>query len=107
LTSFTVEKKIKGMLAPAMIVVGMVIGFLLLSPYAIPLSEAQGSKVMDQGFLLLQATCTTCHQIDRVQNYQGSATWPEIIELMREFGSYVTPEEAEELSKYLQAAYPR
>lgn len=93
-------------LGAKMLVVGMVVGFILISAYAIPLppdSRAAGGA----GYLTFQSTCTTCHGADQIQNYQGSASWPEIVELMREFGGFFTESETQEVIEYLEATYPR
>ena len=89
-----------------MLIVGMVIGFIFVSAYAIPLppdSKATG----DANYLTFQSTCTNCHEVDRIQNYRGSATWPEIVELMVDFGGFFTDSETEQVVEYLESAYPR
>lgn len=98
--------KLNWVLGAKMLVVGMVVGFVLISAYAIPLppdSQAAGGAA----YLTYQSVCTTCHDASRVQNYQGSSSWPEIVELMREFGGFFTAAETEEVIEYLESTYPR
>lgn len=89
-----------------MVVVGMVIGFLLLSTYAIPVPQEVGATGQE-GYLTFQSTCTACHGVDSIQNYQGSSSWPEIIELMKGYGAFIQDEEQEDILLYLEEAYPR
>lgn len=89
-----------------MVVIGMVIGFLLISGYAIPLPEEKGASAQE-GFMTFQSSCTTCHAADRVQNYQGSSSWPEVIELMKGYGAFIQEDEEQEIIQYLENAYPR
>lgn len=95
------------MLSGTMVLVGMVVGFTVLSPYAIPQKAPQKAATDTPGALTFQRVCTTCHQIDRIENYQGSQSWPEVIKQMRGFGAFLTDDEAKEIGDYLQATYPR
>lgn len=89
-----------------MLIVGMVVGFILISAYAIPLPpdvKATGGT----NYLTFQSTCTTCHGVEQIQNYQGSASWPEIVELMKDFGGFFTESERAEVIEYLENTYPK
>ncbi|WP_217267285.1 c-type cytochrome [Thermanaeromonas sp. C210] len=90
-----------------MVLVGMVIGFLFFSPYAIPQQVPSEAEADTAGALAFQGACTTCHGVDRVENYQGNQSWEEIIQLMRDFGAFITEEEAKEIQQYLESTYPR
>ncbi|AFL98659.1 hypothetical protein [Desulfitobacterium dehalogenans] len=89
-----------------MVVVGLVIGFALFATYAIPLPE-EAEAAGQVGYLTFQSTCTACHTVDTVQNYQGSSTWSEIIVLMKSYGAFMQEEEEGEILQYLEEAYPR
>lgn len=99
------NKKLNLMFTTTMVLVGMVLGFVVLAPYAVPRQQKQSDHT--PGALTYQSVCTTCHQPDRVQNYQGSQSWPEVIDLMRSFGAFVSDEGAKEIADYLEATYPR
>lgn len=103
----TPGKKLNRLLTAVMVLVGMTMGLLLVSPYAIPLQANQQAGAGTPGAFTFQSVCTACHQVDRVQNYQGSKHWPEVIKLMEEFGAFMTEDEAKEIEEYLQATYPR
>ncbi|EHQ91330.1 hypothetical protein [Desulfosporosinus youngiae] len=101
-----VAEKLSKVLGLNMVVIGLVIGFALFAAYAIPLPE--GAEAEGQaGYLTFQSTCTACHDADTVQNYQGSSSWPEIIDLMKGYGAFMKEKEEEEILHYLEEAYPR
>ncbi len=100
-----VANKLSKVLGLNMVVVGLVIGFAFFSTYALPTPvEADTAQ---EGYLTFQSTCTACHTVDTVQNYQGSLTWPEIIELMKGYGAFIQEEEEGEIVQYLEEAYPK
>lgn len=101
-----VSQKLSRILGLNMVVVGMVIGFSLLAAYAIPVYD-EVSSTEQEGYLTFQSTCTACHQVDTVQNYQGSYSWPEIVDLMKGYGAFIREEEEQEIILYLEDAYPR
>lgn len=81
--------------------------FLFNSPYAIPQQTTRKAGTDAPGALTFQSVCTNCHQADRVENYQGSKTWAEIIKLMQSFGAFMTEDQSKEIEQYLQATYPK
>ncbi|WP_018214556.1 hypothetical protein [Desulfitobacterium hafniense] len=101
-----VTGKLSKALGLNMVVVGLVMGFALFATYAIPLPE-EAEATGQAGYLTFQSTCTACHEVDTVQNYQGSSTWPEIIDLMKGYGAFMQEEEETEILHYLEDAYPR
>ncbi|MEA5024409.1 MAG: cytochrome c [Desulfitobacterium hafniense] len=101
-----VTGKLSKALGLNMVVVGLVMGFALFASYAVPLPE-KAEAAGQAGYLTFQSTCTACHTVDTVQNYQGSSTWPEIIGLMKGYGAFMQEEEEAEILQYLEEAYPR
>jgi mono/diheme cytochrome c family protein len=92
-------------LVATMILVGIVIGFIFFAPYAVPAQHSQEDEI--PGAQTFGSVCTTCHEPDRIQNYQGDQNWHEIITLMRSFGAMVNEEQAGEIEQYLEATYPK
>ncbi len=54
---------------------------------------------------LLQERCTSCHGLDRVDHPHTQVQWEAVTDLMREYGAYLTDQEAQALVEYLAETY--
>ena len=61
------------------------------------LPEGPGKKI-------LQASCTSCHDLDEVTKFKGyytRAQWRDVVQTMVEYGARLQPGEADVLADYL------
>lgn len=98
---------LKKTFAGAMILVGIVMGLMFVSPYAVPISKAREAGAETPGAQAFAAVCSTCHTTDRARDYQGDKSWGEIITLMKSFGALLSEDQAKEIEQYLQTTYPK
>lgn len=57
---------------------------------------------------LLGASCTKCHNLERVKNYSGQETWQAIVDRMiNQRGAKVAPDDARRIVAYLDETFPK
>lgn len=98
---------LKKTLAGTMMLVGMIMGLMVGSPYAVPIPQAQEASADTPGAQAFASVCNTCHSTDRIRDYQGDKSWGEIITLMKSFGALLSEDQAKEIEQHLQTTYPR
>lgn len=70
-----------------------------------PKPNAAAAKVKVTKGIFLE-TCTRCHAVTRIEQYQGSAPWKVIVDRMvREHGAKAGPENAAKIVAYLEQTY--
>lgn len=63
-----------------------------------PVSNSKTTEFIDQ---LIREKCSTCHTIDKVQDYEGD-DWKEVVDKMILYGAELTEEESANVIAYLK-----
>jgi cytochrome c5 len=75
-------------------------GALRVSAQAAPEDELPAGP----GKTILQASCTSCHDLDEVTKFKGyytRAQWKDVVQTMVDYGAKLQPGEADVLADYL------
>ena len=72
----------------------------------IPTAQARPEDELPEGpgKRILQASCTSCHELDEVTKFKGyytRAQWRDVVQTMVEYGAKLQPGEADMLADYL------
>jgi cytochrome c5 len=92
----------------AAIVIGLIaVGSTWTSAGRIPLAQAPADELPDgPGKKILQASCTSCHDLGEVTKFKGyytRAQWRDVVQTMVDYGAKLQPGEADVLADYLTA----
>jgi cytochrome c5 len=73
-------------------------------------SQAAANVAADdgQGAVILEASCTSCHDLGGLGAFAdsyGEAQWRTLIDTMVSYGAVITPEDADTLARYLAVNY--
>ena len=73
-----------------------------------PEAKPESKPAAPGGKELLGASCTKCHDLERVKNYSGQETWQAIVDRMiKQRGAKVAPDDARQIVAYLNETFPK
>jgi len=71
-------------------------------------AKSQAEPAAAVGKELLGASCTKCHDLERVKTYSGGETWQAIVDRMiKQRGAKITSDDSQKIVAYLNEAFSK